>query len=72
MTYLTAPNQASGAFSELAASLNTEGISLAPGSVWAAMPVPALRAANISYPEGELQIDALDALAAMLDRRCKV
>lgn len=59
-----------GAFSELAASLNMEGVSLAPSSVWASMPVAAPIAANVSYPEGELQIDALEALAAVLDRRC--
>lgn len=43
-----------GAFSELAASLNMQGIKLAPTSVWQAMPYAVPRTSNVTFPQGEL------------------
>eukprot|EP00927_Polykrikos_kofoidii_P078624 TRINITY_DN75430_c0_g1_i1.p1 TRINITY_DN75430_c0_g1~~TRINITY_DN75430_c0_g1_i1.p1 ORF type:complete len:449 (-),score=57.49 TRINITY_DN75430_c0_g1_i1:95-1441(-) len=55
-----------GAFSQLAASLNSGSIALAPESIWSdQMVVPPRHAKVISYPEAALSPDAIEALETL-------
>ena len=62
---------AAGAFSELAASLNVHGLKLAPSSVWDALPFRVPRAANVTFPSGELSDGARELLRELRDKRVR-
>eukprot|EP00965_Chrysotila_dentata_P134251 4439676-Pleurochrysis_carterae.AAC.2 len=55
-----------GAFSELAASLNTRAVKLAPGHVWASMPFTVDNIVNTTYPAGKLQPGGREAMVTAL------